>query len=71
MEKENVETQTIKATDLTIMDKSTHKIPIKQKEKGTQKDPKEKAKGKESHSTATERLRGKTKRVNKTTRQSQ
>jgi hypothetical protein len=36
MEKENMENQTIKATDPTIMDKPTYKIPIKQKEKGIQ-----------------------------------
>ncbi len=46
MKKENVENQNIKATDPTIMDQLSHKIPIKQKKKGNTKGCKEKGKGK-------------------------
>ncbi len=53
------------------MDQLTHKIPIKQKEKGTQKGLKKKAKENGNRDTATERLLGKTKGVKKTTRQNQ
>jgi hypothetical protein len=71
MEKENAETKTTKGPDQTITDKPSHKIPIKQKGKEMEKGPKEMAKVKESQDTATERLLGKTKRVNKTRKQNQ
>jgi hypothetical protein len=45
-QKENEETQTNKAIGQTIMDKPSHKIPIKQREKEMEKGPKEIGKGK-------------------------
>ena len=69
MEKENAETKTTKEPGQTRTDKPSHKIPIKKKKNEMEKVPKEKVKVKESQDTATGRLLGKTKRVNKTKKQ--